>query len=128
MKKTFTLFAALFFAFGIASAQDVYFSGHGANTGKIWKNNTLVYSMSDTTGIIMTDMKVANDSTIFSAGRTFSDLQSHVWMNDSIVFTAADSYVISCLAIDANGWTAAGGDKVWQNGEILYEYSIEIKI
>lgn len=125
MKKAFTLFAALFFAFGIASAQDVYFSGHGANTGKIWKNNTLVYSMSDTTGVIMTDMKVANDSTIFSAGRTFSDLQSHVWMNDSVVFTAADSYVISCLAIDANGWTAAGDNKVWQNGEILYEYSID---
>ena len=125
MKKAFTLFIALFFAFGIASAQDVYFSGHGANTGKIWKNNTLVYSMSDTTGVIMTDMKVANDSTIFSAGRTFSDLQSHVWMNDSVVFTAAESYVISCLAIDANGWTAAGDNKVWQNGEILYEYSID---
>ncbi len=123
MKKAFTLFAALFFAFGIASAQDVYFSGNGNGTGKIWKNNTLIYSMSDATGVIMTDMKVANDSTIFSAGRTFSDLQSHVWMNDSVVFTAADSYEITCLALDANGWTAAGGDKVWRNGDTLFDYN-----
>lgn len=123
MKKAFTLFATLFLALGIASAQDVYFSGNGNGTGKIWKDNTLIYSMSDTTGVIMTDMKVANDSTIFSAGRTFSDLQSHVWINDSIIFTAADSSEITCLALDANGWTAAGGDKVWQNGDILFDYN-----
>ena len=95
MKKAFTLFAALFLALGIVTAQDVYFSGNGNGTGKIWKNNTLIYSMSDTTGVIMTDMKVANDSTLYSAGRTFSDTQSHVWMNDSVVFTASDNYEIS---------------------------------
>ena len=124
MKKAFTLFAALFLALGMASAQDVYFSGDGNGIGKIWKNNTLIYSMSDATGVNMTDMKVANNGTIFSAGRTLSDTQSHVWMNDSIVFTAADGYEISSLALDANGWTAAGGDKVWQNGEDLYTYFI----
>lgn len=128
MKKAFTLFAALFFAFGIASAQDVYFSGYGNGTGKIWKNNTLIYSMSDATAVIMTDLKVANDSTIFSAGRTFSDLQSHVWMNDSVIFTPADNYEIARLALDANGWTAAGGDKVWRNGEELYSYFISSTI
>jgi len=122
MKKAFTLFAALFLALGIASAQDVYFSGDGNGTGKIWKNNTLIYSMSDATGINMTDMKVANDGTTYSAGRTLSDSQSHVWMNDSVVFTAADGYEISSLVLDANGWTAAGGDKVWRNGATLFDY------
>ena len=122
MKKAFTLFAALFLALGIASAQDVYFSGDGNGTGNIWKNNTLIYSMSDATGVNMTDMKVANDGTIYSAGRALSDSQSHVWMNDSVVFTAADNYEISSLALDANGWTAAGGDKVWRNGVTLFDY------
>lgn len=123
MKKAFTLFAAMFFALGIASAQDVYFSGDGNGNGTIWKNNTLIYNMPDAVGVIMTDMKVADDRTLFSAGRTLSDMQSHIWMNDSVVFTAPDGYEISSLALDANGWTAAGGDKVWRNGETLFDYN-----
>ena len=102
--------------------QDVYFAGNGNNEGKIWKNDTLIYSIPDTVAVNIADMKVANDSTFFSVGRTFSDLQSHVWMNDTIVFTAENNDDISRIVLDANGWTAAGGNKVWQNGTLLYEY------
>ena len=115
-------------ATGLANAQDVYFSGNGNGTGKIWRNNTLVYSISDTTAVSLVDMKVANDSTIFSAGRTFSDLQSHIWVNDSVVFTAEDNDEISRIVIDDNGWTAAGGNKVWQNDSLLYAYPMDTAI
>lgn len=115
-------------ATGMAHAQDVYFTGNGNGTGKIWKNNTLVYSISDTTAVSLVDMKVANDSTIFSAGRTFSDLQSHIWVNDSVVFTAENNDEISRIVIDANGWTAAGGNKVWQNDSLLYAYPMDTAI
>ena len=125
MKKAVTLLISLFFAIGLSSAQNVYFSGNGNGLGKIWKNNTLVYSISDTVGVVINDMKVANDSTIYHAGRTFSNLQSHVWLNDSVVFTADGDYLISSLALDGNGWMAAGDNKVWQNGETLYEYIID---
>ena len=125
MKKITAFLVTLFFCLGIANAQDVYFSGNGIGTGKIWKNNTLVYSISDTAGVVINDMKVANDSTIYSAGRTFSDLQSHVWLNDSVVFTANTDNVISRIVLDANGWIAAGGNMVWQDGEPLYEYVID---
>ena len=68
MKKITTLFTALFLLVGLAHGQDVYFSGNGNGTGKIWKNNTLVCSISDTAAVIINDMKVANDSTFFNAG------------------------------------------------------------
>ena len=125
MKKISTLLTALFLCFGMVQAQDVYFAGNSDGMGKIWKNNTLIYSIPDTVGINVADMKVANDSTLFYVGRTFSDLQSHVWMNDSVIFTADDNAEISRITLDANGWTAAGSNKVWQNGEILYAYTID---
>ena len=106
MKKITAFLVALFFCLGMANAQDVYFSGNGDGTGKIWKNNALIYSISDTTGIVINDMKVANDSTIFSAGRTFSDLQSHVWLNDSVVFST-DSPALKRIVIGSNGWMAS---------------------
>ena len=102
--------------------QDVYFAGNGDSMGKIWKNDTLVYSIPDSVAVNIADMKIANDNTIFSVGRTFSDQQSHVWMNDSVVFTAENSNHISRIVLNANGWTATGDNKVWQNGTLLYEY------
>ena len=125
MKKAFILFATLFLALGWASAQDVYFAGNNNGTGKIWKNNTLVYSLSDTADIILSDMKVANDSSIYSTGYSYSDFRGHVWMNDTVLFTTDSSAYMSRIVLDANGWTAAGGNMVWQNGEVLYTYPID---
>ncbi len=125
MKKAFILFATLFLALGWASAQDVYFAGNNNGTGKIWKNNTLVYSLSDTADIILSDMKVANDSSIYSTGYSYSDFRGHVWMNDTVLFTTDSSAYMSRIVLDANGWTAAGDNMVWQNGEVLYTYPID---
>ena len=127
MKKIITLFAAWFLLLGMAQAQDVYFSGNGNGTGKIWKNNTLIYSISDTTGIVINDMKVANDSTIFSAGYNYSDFRGHIWLNDSLLFTT-DNTTLERLVIGTNGWTAAGGNKVWQNDSLLYAYPMDTAI
>ncbi len=112
-------------AMGMAQAQDVYFCGNGNNTGKIWKNDTLVYIISDTAAVMLNDMKVANDNTIYSAGYNYSNFRGHVWLNDSVLFTTDTPSFIERIMLNDNGWTAAGGNKVWQNGEILYEYSID---
>ena len=125
MKKILILITALVCLCGIVRAQDIYFSGNGENMGKIWKNNTLVYSISDTSAVIINNMKVVNDSTFYSVGYNYADFRGHVWMNDSCIFTTDDATSIERIIIDANGWTAAGGNKVWQNGEILYEYTID---
>lgn len=125
MKKITAFLVSLFVCLGIAQAQDVYFTGNGDGIGKIWKNNTLVYSISDTAGIVINDMKVANDSTIFSAGYSYSDFRGHVWTNDSVLFTTDYTAFIKRIVLDSNGWTAAGGNTVWQNGETLYEYTID---
>ena len=105
--------------------QDVYFAGNGDGIGKIWKNNALVYSLSDSSAVMINDMKVVNDSTIYSAGYNYSDFRGHVWLNDSSIFTTDDATFIERIIVDANGWTAAGGNQVWQNGEMLYEYTID---
>ena len=109
----------------MAQAQDVYFSGNGNNIGKIWKNDTLIYSISDTAMVMLTDMKVANDSTIYSAGYNYSNFRGHVWLNDSVLFMTDTPTFIERMMLNDNGWTAVGENKVWQNGEILYEYSID---
>ena len=44
-------------------------------------------------------------------------------MNDSCVFTGDSNTYFDHLVLTANGWTAAGFNKVWQNGELLYSYS-----
>ena len=110
---------------GMAQAQDVYFCGNGNNIGKIWKNDTLIYSISDTAMVMLTDMKVANDSTIYSAGYNYSNFRGHVWLNDSVLFMTDTPTFIERMMLNDNGWTAVGENKVWQNGEILYEYSID---
>ena len=125
MKKITTLLTALFLLVGLVHAQDVYFSGNDNGTGKIWKNNTLVYSISDTASVIINDMKVVNDSIIYSAGYSYSDFRGHVWTNDSVLFTTDYATFIERILLGSNGWTAAGGNTVWQNGETLYEYTID---
>ena len=72
-------------------------------------------------------MKVANDSTIFSAGYNYSDFRGHIWLNDSLLFTT-DNTTLERLVIGTNGWTAAGGNKVWQNDSLLYAYPMDTAI
>ena len=125
MKKITTLLAALFLYLGMTQAQDVYFSGNGNGMGKIWKNNTLLYNIADTSAVMINDMKVANDNTIYSAGYNYSNYRGHVWLNDSVLFTTDTQSIIERIMLNDEGWTAVGENKVWQNGEILYEYSID---
>ena len=137
MKKAFTLIAALFFAIGMASAQDVYFSGNHDGTGKIWKNNTLIHSLSDSTHqVALSSLQVATDSSIYAAGCVHDTAlvhrQAHVWLNDSIVFVGDTSTAINSMALNGDTWTAGGigtnewdqvAGLVWQDGEMLYAYS-----
>ena len=125
MKKIITLFAALFLFLGMAQAQDIYISGNGNGIGKIWKNDSLVYSISDTTDINLFDMKVDDNGTVYSVGYSYSDYRGHVWLNDSVLFTTDAATFIERIILDDNGWTAAGGNTVWQNGETLYSYAID---
>ncbi len=125
MKKLIIFFATLFLCLGAAEAQDVYFSGNGNGIGKIWKNNTLIYSISDTTDINLYDMKVDDNGIVYSVGYSYADYRGHVWMNDSVLFTTDTTTFIKRIILDDNGWTAAGGNTVWQNGETLYSYSID---
>ena len=125
MKRISIILAALFLFLGAAQAQDVYFAGNGNDMGKIWKNNTLIYSISDTSAVIINDMKLANDSLIYSTGYSYADFRGHVWMNDSAVFTTDSSTILSRLSLNADGWTTIGDNMVWQYGEILYEYTID---
>ena len=139
MRKIHLLFTALFLICGIANAQDIYFSGNDNGIGKIWKNNTLIHSISDTTLVSLSALQVAPDGSIFTAGNshdsTYSIVQGRVWLNDSLMFNAGDNTNISKLVLNGSDWTAAGFGQneweaieglVWQNGELLYVYSDSI--
>ncbi len=137
MKKAITLFAALIFAIGLASAQDVYFSGNHDGTGKIWKNNTLIHSLSNSTHqVALSSLQVAPDSSIYAAGCVLDTAlayrQAHVWLNDSIVFVGDTSTAINSMSLNDGTWTAGGigtnewdhvAGLVWQDSEMLYAYS-----
>ena len=127
MKKLTTFFVALFLCLGMAQAQDVYYSGNGNGTGKIWKNDTLLYSLTDSLNIQLKALQVAEDGTTYGAGYAFdtASIQGRIWMNDSCVFTGGNNTYFDLLVLTANGWTAAGFNNVWQNGELLYSYSHE---
>ena len=127
MKKAFTLFVTLLFMLGFANAQDVYYSGNGNGTGKIWKNNTLIYSISDSVNLQVEELQVSTNGTVYTAGRAIASsyVQGRVWMNDSCVFSADTSTIIDHLVLTNDGWMAAGFNNVWQNGELLYSYSHE---
>ena len=121
MKKLTALFAALFLCLGMAQAQDVYYSGNS----KIWKNDSLLYNLTDSINIQLKALQVAEDGTTYGAGYTFdtAGIQGRIWMNDSCVFTGDTNTYFDHLVLTANGWTAAGFNNVWQNGELLYSYS-----
>ena len=110
MKKAITLFIALFFAVSWASAQDVYFCGNGNNTGKIWKNDTLVYSLTDSLSISPQALQVVSDGTVYCAGYVHDTAysQGYIWLNDSIVFSAGENSIINNLIVNGEGWIAGG--------------------
>ena len=136
MKKLSTILATLFLFFGMAQAQDVYFSGNSNGTGKIWKNNTLIYSISDTISVDLSALQIAADNSVYSAGyvhdSAYEFVQGRIWLNDNIAFTADSNTAITNMVLNGNTWTAAGiGENewenvaglVWQNGTLLYAYS-----
>ena len=127
MKKLTTFFVALFLCLGMAQAQDVYYSGNGNGIGKIWKNDSLLYSLTDSLNIQLKAIQVADSGAVYGAGYAFdtASLQGRIWMNDSCVFNGGDSTYFDHLVLTVNGWTAAGFNNVWQNGELLYSYTHE---
>jgi len=121
MKKLTTIFAALFLCLGMAQAQDVYYSGNS----KIWKNDSLLYNLTDSISIQLKAIQVTDSGSVYGAGYAFdtAGIQGRIWMNDSCVFTGDTNTYFDHLVLTANGWTAAGFNNVWQNGELLYSYS-----
>jgi hypothetical protein len=109
----------------VAQAQDVYVAGNHFTTGKVYKNNTLLYSITDSLDIQLKGIQVAEDGTVYGAGYAYNDTVLHgcVWMNDSCIFTADTNTYFDHIALNGNDWTVAGFNNVWQNGELLYSYS-----
>ena len=105
--------------------QDVYVSGNHFTTGKVLKNNTLLYSIADSLDIQLQGIQVAEDGTVYGAGYAYnsSDVYGYVWMNDSCIFVADTNTSFEHIALNGNDWTVAGFNNVWQNGELLYSYT-----
>ena len=125
MKKVTLFITALLLTMGFVQAQDVYISGNHFTTGKVYKNNTLLYSITDSIDIQLKGIRVAEDGTVYGAGYAYNDtvLLGCVWMNDSCIFTADTNTYFDHIALNGNDWTVAGGNNVWQNGELLYSYT-----
>ena len=136
MKKAISLLTLLVFALGWVSAQDIYFAGNGNGTGKIWKNDSLIYSLSDTVNVNIAAMQVTPERNIYTAGHvanaSLTYMRGRVWCNDSLAFEAGDHSIINSLVFNDGSWTAGGlGENewgnmtgfVWQNGAVLYAYS-----
>lgn len=137
MRKLFLLSTLLLMCFGVAQAQNVYFSGQSGNTAIIWKNDSLIHSLSnDSLFVKVNALQVVDDSTIYSAGylhdTSFSFVKGYLWLNDSILFLSDSSTCFNNLIVNGNGWTVAGiGENeweqvtglVWQNDSLLYAYS-----
>lgn len=109
----------------LSQPQDVYVSGNHFTTGKVFKNNTLLYSITDSIDIQLKGIQVAEDGAVYGAGYAYNDTVLHgcVWMNDSCIFTADTNTYFDHIALNGNDWTVAGFNNVWQNGELLYSYS-----
>lgn len=125
MKKIITLFTTLFLLLGIAQAQDVYVAGNHFTTGKVLKNNTLLYSLTDSLDIQLKGIQVAEDGTVYGAGSAFNSdgVYGRVWMNDSCVFVSDNGTYFDHIALNGNDWIVAGFSNIWQNGELLYSYN-----
>ena len=124
MKKILTLFTTLFLLIGIAQAQDVYVAGNHFTTGKVLKNNTLLYSLTDSLDIQLRGIQVAEDGTVYGAGSAFNSdgVYGRVWMNDSCVFVSDNGTYFDHIVLNGNDWIVAGFNNIWQNGELLYSY------
>ena len=124
MKKILTLFTTLFLLIGIAQAQDVYVAGNHFTTGKVLKNNTLLYNLTDSLDIQLRGIQVAEDGTVYGAGSAFNSdgVYGRVWMNDSCVFVSDNGTYFDLIALNGNDWIVAGFNNIWQNGELLYSY------
>ena len=68
MKKVALLITAFLLTMGFVQAQDVYISGNHFTTGKVYKNNTLLYSITDCLDIKLKGIQVAEDGTVYGAG------------------------------------------------------------
>lgn len=125
MKKAFILITALVCLCGFAQAQDVYVSGNHFTTGKVLKNNTLLYSLTDSLDIQLRGIQVAEDGTVYGAGSAHNTngVYGRVWMNDSCVFVSDNGTYFDHIALNGNDWIVAGFNNVWQNGELLYSYN-----
>ena len=136
MKKITALLSFLLLVVGLVQAQDVYFAGNSNGIGKIWKNNTLVYSITDSTLVELHTMQLAQDGSVLSTGMVhdsaFDNVRGRVWLNDSTLFAAGNNTFIGSLALSGDDWTAAGfgenewgGTKglVWQNGQLLHTFN-----
>ena len=136
MKKTISLIVTLLLAIGLASAQTVYFAGQANDTAKVWVNETLSFSISDTLPVRLNALQIAPDSSVATAGfrhdATFDYVQGRVWLNDNPIFAADSNTTINRLILNGNNWIAAGvGENewenmtglVWQDGEPLYAFS-----
>ncbi len=124
MKKIITLFTTLFLLIGFAQAQDIYVAGNHFTTGKVLKNNTLLYSLTDSLDIQLRGIQVAEDGTVYGAGSAFNSdgVYGRVWMNDSCVFVSDNGTYFDHIALNGNDWIVAGFNNIWQNGELLYSY------
>ena len=125
MKKIITLFTTLFLLIGFAQAQDVYVAGNHFTTGKVLKNNTLLYSLTDSLDIQLRGIQVAENGTVYGAGSAFNSdgVYGRVWMNDSCVFVSDNGTYFDHIALNGNDWIVAGFNNIWQNGELLYSYN-----
>jgi hypothetical protein len=125
MKKVALLITALLLTIGFVQAQDIYVSGNHFTTGKVLKNNMLLYSITDSIDIQLKGIQVAEDGTVYGAGYAYNgtEIRGKVWMNDSCLFTADTSTYFNHIVLNGNDWTVACGNNVWQNGELLYSYS-----
>lgn len=105
--------------------QDVYVSGNQSYTGKIFKNNTLLYDLTDSINLQLRGIQVAEDGTVYGAGYAYDDsvVQGRVWMNDSCVFTSDTNTYFHHITLNGDEWIAAGYNNIWQNGELLYSYT-----
>ena len=125
MKKIITLFTTLFLLISFAQAQDVYVAGNHFTTGKVLKNNTLLYSLTDSLDIQLRGIQVAEDGTVYGAGSAHNTngFYGRVWMNDSCVFVSDNGTYFDHIALNGNDWIVAGFNNIWQNGELLYSYN-----
>lgn len=134
MKKISTLLAALFVCLGMARAQEVYYAGNGNGTGKIWKNDSIILSITDSASVNLTALQITADGRLFSAGYVIdtASVKGRVWLNDSVVFDAGTNTAVSSLWADGSQWYAVGyGENewegiagwIWHNGEPLHSFN-----